>query len=113
MDDDLRRGIGLLQALLHLVGDGVGPQQAQFIVQFQVQLDKGVYARPARAQIMHAAHLGVCPDYCLDLLALLIGQFPVHQMVEGPPHDLPGAVENIERDSDGKQGIEAAPALHR
>ena len=40
-------------------------------------------------------------------LAVRVGQFAVHELVEGLMADLPGAIENIERDPDGEDRIQA------
>ena len=62
---------------------------------------------------MQASGACMLQHQAFDFLALFVRQFAIHQMVVRDSNNLPGAVENIDSDSAGKQCIKTSPALYR
>ena len=84
--------------------------QGHVAVELQMELDEGRLARGAGAQIMQIAHLRIGQRDLADLAPRGIGQFAIHQQVEGASGDPPGRIQDVEADAGGKDRIGQRPA---
>ena len=114
MNNDFGGGIGLLQLPLDLVGDFVGlqaesgrhPPPGATAKKWQCR-SAGSAGRAGRARRHEPSAIRLMASRSA------VGQLAVHQVIQGLPHNCPGAVQNIDRYGDSKQRVKTCPALHR
>ena len=105
VDDDLGIGIGGQHVGLHRIADLVRVGQAHGRVELDMQLDEGGDAGGAGSEIVQVAHLAMGHDDGLDAVALVIGQFAVHQLVVALAEDMPGAPRQDRGDDEADDRI--------
>src|SRR5882762_5896773 len=98
VQDDFGLGECFVQRGFDAIANDMGVAERHRRVENDMELDELGEARRSRAQLMDAAHLGMAARDVEDALSLLVRQLAVHQYVERVAADLPGPVNEIERD---------------
>src|SRR5690606_3683907 len=110
MDDHLGFGKGVHQPYLDRVGNVMRGEQRDVGVDVEMHLHENLLAGAAGAKVMDADNAGLGKGNVLDLLALLLAEFLIHQLGKRGADDLPGAVGEDERDADGNEPVGIDPA---
>ena len=94
------------QAVTASVGDAVRLQQRHVAVELQMELDELVHAGGTRPQVVHRLHRRMRGDDRADLLADVVRELAIHQVVQRDAGDAPGGIDQVDRNRDRQHGIE-------